>query len=73
MGAVMGIGKELESIRRRTNRLAAYEAPPDIKIHVIQEGQKPPLIEDEAWALVITIENKCDYYGDGESFDSKPD
>ena len=73
MGAVMGIGKELESIRRRTNRLAAYEAPPEIKIYAIQEGEEPPLIEDDAWALVITIENKCDYYGDGESFDSKPD
>ena len=69
----MGIGKELESIRRRTNRLAAYEAPPDIKIYTIQEGQEPPLIEDDAWALVITIENKCDYYGEGGSGDPSPD
>ena len=69
----MGIGKELESIRRRTNRLAAYEAPPEIKIYTIQEGQEPPLIKDDAWALVITIENKCDYYGEGESGDPSPD
>ena len=69
----MGIGKELESIRRRTNRLAAYEAPPEIKIYAIQEGEEPPLIEDDAWTLVITIENNRDYYGEGESGDPSPD
>ena len=69
----MGIGKELESIRRRTNRLAAYEAPPEVKVYAIQEGEEPPLIEDDAWALVITIENNRDYYGEGESGDPSPD
>ena len=69
----MGIGKELESIRRRTNRLAAYEAPPEIRIYAIQEGEEPPLIEDDAWALVIAIESNRDYYGEGESGDPSPD
>ena len=69
----MGIGKELESSRRRTNRLAAYEASPEIKIYAIQEGEEPPLIEDDPWALVIAIESNRDYYGEGESGDPSPD
>ena len=41
----MGLERELEALRRRVQRVAPVASPPELKIHVFQEGKKIPLAE----------------------------
>ena len=61
----MGFGREIEQLRRRANKAAIHVRIPDIEVHVINEGDPYP--EDlDVWSIVITIEDKRDYYGSAE-------
>ena len=53
----MGLERELESIRRRVRKIAKVENPPELKVHVFNEGEKNPT-SGSPWELSIMIENK---------------
>ncbi len=53
----MGLERELEALRRRVKRVAPVASPPELKIHVFQEGKKNPTSGSQ-WELSIMIENK---------------
>ena len=59
----MGFGREIEQLRRRANKAAIHVRAPEIKIHVLNEGDPYPENLD-VWSIVITIEGKRDYYGE---------
>ena len=59
----MGFGREIEQLRRRANKAATQVRIPDIKVHVINEGDPYPESLD-MWSIVINIEGKRDYYGE---------
>ena len=52
----MGFGREIEQLRRRANKAAIHVRAPQIKMHVLNEGDPEP--EDlDAWSIVIRIES----------------
>ena len=53
----MGIERELEAIRRRVRKIAKVENPPELSVHVFNEGEKNPT-SGSLWELSIMIENK---------------
>ena len=53
----MGLERELEAIRRRVRKIAKVENPPELKVHVFNEGEKNPT-SGSPWELSIMIENK---------------
>ena len=53
----MGLERELEAIRRRVRKIAKVENPPELKVHVFNEGEKNPT-SGSLWELSIMIENK---------------
>ena len=60
----MGFGREIEQLRRRANKAAIHVRAPQIKMHVLNEGDPEP--EDlDAWSIVIRIEGQHDYYQTG--------
>ena len=60
----MGFGREIEQLRRRANKAAIHVRAPQIKMHVLNEGDPEP--EDlDAWSIVIRIEGHRDYYPGG--------
>ena len=60
----MGFGREIEQLRRRANKAAIHVRAPQIKMHVLNEGDPEP--EDlDAWSIVIRIESQRDYYQSG--------
>ena len=61
----MGFGREIEQLRRRANKAAIHVRAPEIKIHVLNEGDPYPENLD-MWSIVITIEDRRDYYGSAE-------
>ena len=61
----MGFGREIEQLRRRANKAAIHVRAPEIKIHVLNEGDPYPENLD-VWSIVITIEGKRDYYESAE-------
>ena len=66
----MGFGREIEQLRRRANKAAIHVRAPEIKIHVLNEGDATP--EDlDMWSIVIKIEAQKDYYSTGASPDKE--
>lgn len=61
----MGLSRELEQLKRRANRAALATTLPDIELQVYQEGDPIPQSTSD-WLILIKIEQKRDYYGDGE-------
>jgi hypothetical protein len=53
----MGIERELEAIRRRVRKIAKVENPPELSVHVFNEGEKNPT-SGSPWELSIMIEKK---------------
>jgi len=53
----MGLERELEAIRRRVRKIAKVENPPELKMHIYQEGEKNPT-SGSPWELSIMIEKK---------------
>ena len=53
----MGIDIQIDSARRRVNRLAPVLSPPELTVHVYKEGEKNPTSGSQ-WELSIMIENK---------------
>ena len=53
----MGLERELEALRRRVQRVAPVASPPELKIHVFQEGKKNPTSGSQ-WELSIMVESK---------------
>ena len=53
----MGIDAQIDSVRRRLNRLAPVLSPPELTVHVYQEGNKNPTSGSQ-WELSIMVENK---------------
>ena len=53
----MGLERELEAIRRRVRKIAKVENPPELKVHVFNEGEKNPT-SGSPWELSIMVENK---------------
>ena len=60
----MGFGREIEQLRRRANKAAIQVRAPEIKIHVLNEGDPYPENLD-MWSIVIRIESQRDYYQSG--------
>ena len=56
----MGFGREIEQLKRRANKAAIHTRIPDIKVHVINEGDPYPENLD-MWSIVIKIEDQKDY------------
>ena len=64
----MGFGREIEQLRRRANKAAIQVRAPEIKIHVLNEGDPTP--EDlDMWSIVIRIEGQKDDYSTGAAPD----
>ena len=60
----MGFGREIEQLKRRANKAAIHVRAPEIKMHVLNEGDPDP--EDlGGWSIVIRIEDHRDYYQSG--------
>ena len=53
----MGLERELEAIRRRVRKIAKVENPPELSIHIFNEGEKNPT-SGSPWELSIMIEKK---------------
>ena len=53
----MGLERELEALRRRVKRVAPVKSPPELKIHVFNEGEKNPTSGSQ-WELSIMVEKK---------------
>ena len=53
----MSLERELEALRRRVKRVAPIAAPPELKVHVFNEGEKNPTSGSQ-WELSIMIEKK---------------
>ena len=53
----MGIERELEAIRRRVRKIAKVENPPELSVHVFNEGETNPT-SGSPWELSIMIEKK---------------
>ena len=53
----MGLDRELEAMRRRLNRIAPIKSPPELKVHVFNEGEKNPTSGSQ-WELSIMVEKK---------------
>ena len=62
----MGLSRELEQLKRRANRAALSTRLPEIQIYVFNEGDPFPEVDTD-WAILIRIEQKRDYYGNGDS------
>ena len=60
----MSFGREIEQLKRRANKAAIHTRIPDIKVHVINEGDPYPEGVD-MWSIVIKIEDQKDYYPSG--------
>ena len=59
----MGLDRELEAMRRRLNRIAPIKSPPELKVHVFNEGEKNPTSGSQ-WELSIMVEKKRPLIGD---------
>ena len=66
----MGFGREIEQLKRRANKAAIHVRVPQIKIHVLNEGDPEPKDLD-AWSIVIKIEAQKDYYPTGAAPDKE--
>ena len=53
----MGLERELEAIRRRVRKIAKVENPPELKVHIFNEGEKNPT-SGSPWELSIMVEKK---------------
>ena len=53
----MGIDIQIDSARRRLNRLAPVLSPPELTVHVFKEGEKNPTSGSQ-WELSIMVESK---------------
>ena len=62
----MGLSRELEQLKRRANRAALSTRLPEIQIYVFNEGDPFPEVDTD-WSILIRIEQKRDYYGNGDS------
>ena len=61
----MGLSKELEALKRRVNRAALATRMPDIEILIYHEGDEIPEASSD-WAISVMIEQKRDYYEEGD-------
>ena len=66
----MGFGREIEQLRRRANKAAIHVKAPEIKMHVLNEGDLIPESLD-VWSIVIKIEAQKDYYPTGAAPDKE--
>ena len=53
----MGLERELEVLRRRVRRIGKAVNPPQLSVHIFNEGEKNPT-GDSPWELSIIIEEK---------------
>ena len=53
----MGIDIQIDTARRRLNRLAPVLSPPELTVHVFKEGEKNPTSGSQ-WELSIMVESK---------------
>ena len=54
----MDNSREIASFRRRANKVAVINHPPQIEVAVWSEGDTPP--EEKPWQLRIMVETKKD-------------
>jgi hypothetical protein len=65
----MGLEREIEALRRRVRRVAKVENPPQLSVHVFNEGEKNPT-GDSPWELSIMIEKKRPLIDQANSLDA---
>ena len=53
----MGLEREIEVLRRRVRRIGKAVNPPQLSVHIFNEGEKNPT-SGSLWELSIMIENK---------------
>ena len=59
----MGLDREIEALRRRVQKIAKVENPPELKMHIYNEGEKNPTSGSQ-WELSIMVEKKRPLIGD---------
>ena len=59
----MGLDREIEALRRRVQKIAKVENPPELKLNIFNESdykdKKIPLAQSQ-WEMNIVIEKKPD-------------
>jgi len=57
----MSLAREIETLKKRANRVLMVETPPELGLHVYEEGGPTPRGLTR-WDLALKIEQKRDYY-----------
>ena len=65
----MGLEREIEVLRRRVRRIGKAVNPPQLSVHVFNEGEKNPT-GDSPWELSIMIEKKRPLIDQANSLDA---
>ena len=53
----MGLTAQIDSVKRRVNKIAKNEDPPDLFVHIYPEGKKNPT-SGSKWELGIKVEKR---------------
>ena len=53
----MGLSAQIDSVKRRVNKIAKNEDPPDLFVHIYPEGKKNPT-SGSKWELGIKVEKR---------------
>ena len=51
----MDISRDIAAMRRRLNKIAPIVSPPELKMHIIQAGMKPPKATSH-WEMIVYVE-----------------
>jgi len=57
----MSLAREIETLKKRANRVLISETPPVLGLHVYEEGEPTPRGLTR-WDIALRIEQKQDYY-----------
>ena len=61
----MSLAREIESLKKRANRVLMVETPPELGLHVYEEGGPTPRGLTR-WDIALKVEQKRDYYPAGQ-------
>ena len=57
----MSLAREIETLKKRANRALLVQTPPELGLHVYEEGGPTPRGLTR-WDIALKVEQKRDYY-----------
>lgn len=67
----MSIAREIQTLKKRAERVLMAESPPELGLIVYSEGDATPM-NVTPWDLTLKIEDKQHYYLDGRPINQDP-